>query len=137
MGAVFAIFISFSLGIIVSGAIFSFIAMIGIVPRLAQKTKTVKYIKFYEEVIIFAGVWGTSTFFIDYKIPLPAFIVFLLALCNGVFLGCLAVSLTEVLDVLPILTRRGNIASGLKYFMVAIAAGKGVGTILYYFLNIT
>ena len=134
--AIISIFVSFSLGIIVSGAIFSFIAMIGVVPRLAQKTKTTNYIKFYEEVIIFAGVWGVSTFFIDYKIPMPSLLMFVLALCNGIFLGCLAVSLTEILDVLPILTRRGNIAIGLKYFMLAIAAGKGIGTVIYYFLNI-
>lgn len=131
-----SILISFSLGIIVSGAIFSFIAMIGVVPRLAQKTKTTNYIKFYEEVIIFAGIWGATTFFIDYKFILPKVIIFFLSICNGIFLGCLAVSLTEVLDVIPILTRRGKVASGLKFFMLAISLGKGIGTLIYYFLDI-
>ena len=38
-------FIGFSSGMVVSGGIFAFIAAIGVVERLAQKTKTVKHIK--------------------------------------------------------------------------------------------
>ena len=129
-------FTSFSLGIVVSGAIFSFIAMIGIIPRLAQKTNTIGYAQYYENVIIVSGIWGASNLIIDYNLNVPNFIIWGITLSGGVFLGCLAVSLTEVLDVIPILARRANVIIGIKYFMLALAIGKFLGTLLYYYLNL-
>lgn len=124
----------FGFGVIIAGAIFSFIAIIGVVPRLAQKTKTENYIKFYEEVIILSGIWASLTIFLDFKINLPDIVVGFLSLSLGVFIGCLAVSLTEVLNVIPILTRRININKGLKIFMLAIAIGKLIGSLIYFFV---
>ena len=132
---IFSIFIGFTVGGVVSGAIFSFIAMIGVVPRLAQKTKTSHYIKYYEEVIIFGGIWGATTLLINYSFNIWGIMAMFLALSSGVFLGCLAVSLTEVLDVIPILARRTKSADGLKIFMISIALGKFVGTIIYYLID--
>lgn len=129
-------FSAFSMGVIVSGGIFSFIAMIGIIPRLAQKTKTTKYIRHYENVIIGSGLWGASTIVFKYELNLPAPLIMVLALCGGIFLGSLAVSITEVLDVIPILARRANILSSLKYLVLALALGKLIGTFFYYFLKL-
>lgn len=127
-----SILIGFGAGVVISGAIFSFIAIIGVVPRLAQKTKTEEYIKFYEEVIMISGIWGALTLFIDFRINLPVVLVALLSLCLGIFIGCLAVSLTEILNVIPILTRRLKLDSVLKIFMLAIALGKIIGSLMYF-----
>jgi len=127
-----SILMGFGAGVVISGAIFSFIAIIGIVPRLAQKTKTEAYIKFYEEVIIISGIIGSLTIFIDFRIPLPASVIIFLSLCLGIFIGCLAVSLTEVLNVIPILTRRLKLDTLLKIFMLAIAFGKIAGALMYF-----
>ena len=43
--------LGFGGGIVISGAVFAFIAIIGVVPRLAQKSHTEKYIKLYDGVI--------------------------------------------------------------------------------------
>lgn len=126
-----AIIIAFGSGIIISGAVFAFIAIIGVVPRLAQKTRTETKIKFYEEAIIFGGIFGTLTMLFNLHIPIGTFFATIYALCIGIFFGCLAVSLAEILNVIPILTRRGNIKKGLKYFITAIAIGKLVGALLY------
>ena len=128
------ILMGFGGGVVIAGAVFAFIAIIGIVPRLAQKTNTEKYIKFYEEAIIWGGIFGTSTMLIDYYIPVGSFVVILFSLCIGIFYGCLAVSLAEILDVVPILSRRGRIKEGMMYFVFSIALGKMVGSLLYYFV---
>ncbi len=128
------ILMGFGGGVVIAGAVFAFIAIIGIVPRLAQKTNTEKYIKFYEEAIIWGGIFGTSTMLIDYYIPVGSFVVLLFSLCIGIFYGCLAVSLAEILDVVPILSRRGRIKEGMMYFVFSIAFGKMVGSLLYYFV---
>ena len=121
-------------GVVIAGAVFAFIAIIGIVPRLAQKTKTENYIILYEEAIILGGIFGTSTLVFNYYIPLAKSIVAILGVFIGVFYGVLAVSLAEVLNVIPILSRRGRIQQGLKYFVCAIAFGKVLGSVLYYFV---
>jgi len=126
--------LGFGGGVVIAGAVFAFIAIIGVVPRLAQKTKTEKNIKFYEEAIIWGGIFGTTTMLFDYYIPIGTIAVIIFSLGIGIFYGGLAVSLAEVLDVVPILSRRGRIKEGMMYFMFAIAFGKLIGSVLYYFV---
>jgi stage V sporulation protein AB len=102
------------------------------VPRLAQKTNTKKCILFYEEAIIFGGIFGCLQGYIKFFIPIPAFFVVIISFCIGIFYGCLAVSLAEVLDVIPILSRRTNLRNGMFFFILAIALGKLLGSLLYY-----
>ena len=104
---ILAIIIAFASGIIISGAVFAFIAIIGVVPRLAQKTRTEDKIRFYEEAIIWGGIIGTVSTVYDFYIPIGKVLAVMYAGCIGIFFGCLAVSLAEILNVLPILTRRG------------------------------
>ena len=122
-------------GAVISGAVFAFISIIGIVPRLAEKTKTNKYIVFYENVIIAGGIFGAFSIMFNYYIPIGVIPAMLFGFFLGIFYGCLAVSLAEVLDVIPILTRRTRLYKGLKYFIIAIALGKATGAILYYFVD--
>jgi len=130
----FLILLGFSSGMVIAGAVFAFIAIIGIVPRLAQRTATQKYIKLYEEAIILGGVFGATTQMIDYRLPIGAVPVVVLALCTGIFFGCLAVSLAEVLDVIPVLSRRARLQKGMAAFMLAIALGKLAGSMVYCFI---
>ena len=58
--------LGFGGGIVISGAVFAFIAIIGVVPRLAQKSHTEKYIKLYEEAIIWGGILGASCLSFDF-----------------------------------------------------------------------
>lgn len=128
------IIIGIGSGGIIAGGVFAFITIIGIVPRLAQKTGTQKYMTVYENTIIVGGILGTSTMFIDYSIPIGSILASIYALCVGIFIGCLAVSLAETLDVIPILSRRANLQKGLSIFIITLALGKMVGSILYYII---
>ena len=57
-------------GAVISGAVFAFIAIIGIVPRLADKTKTSSHIVFYENAIIAGGIFGVFTIMFNYYLPI-------------------------------------------------------------------
>ena len=131
---VILVLLGFGGGLVISGAVFAFIAIIGVVPRIAQKTKTERYIKTYESGIIIGGIWGTSCLMLDYFLPIGRYAVIFLLFLVGVFYRCLAVSLAEVLDVIPILSRRGGLKKGIKYFITALALGKLAGSVLYYFV---
>ncbi|MCI1930580.1 MAG: stage V sporulation protein AB [Clostridia bacterium] len=127
------IFLAFSSGMIIAAGIFAFIAVIGVVPRMAIRTLTQKNIKIYETAIILGGICGTLKLVFDYHIDIgifacvPSFFV-------GMFVGCVAVSIAEVLDVMPVFMRRARIKNGISIFIAAIAIGKALGSILYFCL---
>lgn len=129
------IILGISGGAVISGAVFAFIAIIGVVPRLADKTKTNRYIILYENAIIMGGIFGAFTILFNYYLPIGVISVIIFGLFIGIFYGCLAVSLAEVLNVIPILTRRTMLNKGIKYFVVALALGKALGAILYYMID--
>lgn len=128
------IIIGIGSGGIIAGGVFAFITIIGIIPRFAQKTGTQKYMQIYENAIIVGGIFGTTTMFIDYSIPIGSVLTALYSGCIGIFIGCLAVSLAETLDVIPILSRRANLQKGLSIFIITLALGKMIGSILYYII---
>ena len=131
-------FFGFSSGVVVAGGVFAFIAMIGIVPRLAQKTETIKKIPFYEDIIVIGGLFGTTTMFINYDFSYLNFfaviLIILFSFFTGMFIGILAVSLAEVLNVMPIFTRRLRIVKGLSIFVLFIALGKMIGSLIYFYI---
>ena len=121
-------------GLVVSGAVFAFITIVGVVPRLAQKTKTEQHIRIYESAIILGGIFGTLTGVVQFTLPIGAVGVVVLSLANGIFFGALAMSLAEVLNVIPILTRRGRLQHGMFFFVLAIALGKFIGALIYFLI---
>ena len=120
-------FIGFSSGIVISGGVFSFIAALGVVERFAEKTKTVAYIKLYEEAVIFGGILGSFDLFMDYRIKAGLFAGAVYCFFIGIFVGVLAVSLAEVLDVVPIFMRRTRLKKGIAIFIASLALGKMAG----------
>ena len=129
-----AVLVGFSSGLVVSGAVFAFITVIGAVPRMAHKTSTRPHVKIYESSIMLGGMFGVLNTIFRLYIPIGSIGVILLSVGNGIFVGVLAMSLAEVLDVIPILTRRGRIQHGMFFFVLAIAAGKLAGSLLYFLL---
>jgi stage V sporulation protein AB len=121
-------------GMFVSGAVFAFITVVGIVPRFAQKTRTQNSCRFYESAISLGGIFGAVAIFMQLRTPLGAFVLAFLSLCAGIFYGSLAMSLAEVLDVFPILARRGRVQRGIFFFVLAIALGKAIGSLLYFLI---
>lgn len=127
------VLIGLSCGGVISAGIFAFLAIIGVFPRVIGKTKTKKHILLYETVIIIGGVLGNVIDLFEFPIPFlgPAALS-ALGLSYGVFVGCLVMSLSETLKVLPVMNRRARLAVGLQYVILALAVGKLSGALLYF-----
>lgn len=130
----FLIIMGFGSGIIISGGIFAFIAIIGVVPRMAQKTKTEKFIWIYEDCILAGGLFGALRMIYPFTIPIGIYSLGFFGLLTGIFIGCVAVSIAEVIDVIPILSRRAKLKSGLALLMVVLALGKLLGSLMFFFI---
>ena len=128
------ILIGFGSGIFIAGGIFAFIAVIGVIPRIAQKTKTIDKIILYEEMIILGGFIGSLVDIFYIHIPIGFFGAVLVGFFVGIFYGCMAMSLAEVLDVIPILERRISLGTGIKHLVLFIAIGKLSGSIMYFLI---
>ncbi len=125
-------------GGIIAAGVFAFLAIIGIYPRLIGKTGTKKHIMLYETLLIVGGIFGN----VLYLFELPLFLsngfvgqvlLVIFGLGAGIFVGCLVMSLSETLKVLPVMNRRIRLAVGLQYVILALALGKLTGALVYFF----
>ena len=121
-------------GAVISGGIFAFIVVIGIVPRLIQRTKTAKYIWLYETMITLGGVLGGFTLLGDRLLSGFVWTETVIGLSYGIFVGCLSVAVAEVFNVLPILCRRVKLAKDIPWLLLVLGAGKTLAVFAYYFL---
>jgi len=127
--------IGFGSGLVIAGAVYAFLTIVGVVPRLAQKTLTTRHIKGYESALALGGIFGTLAGIFSFYIPIGSFGAVAISLAGGIFIGCLAMSLAEVLNVIPILTRRARMQRGMFFLVLAIALGKMAGSLLYFLVD--
>ncbi|MEG1991770.1 MAG: stage V sporulation protein AB [Acetivibrio sp.] len=125
--------IGISGGFAVGGGIFAFITKIGVFPRLADRTNTVKNIKLYENAIIWGGTLGNLILIFEFHPKMGILGLVTYGIFSGIYVGCLAMSLAEVLDVIPVFAERVGIKYGMAWIILSIALGKGLGA-FYQFL---
>ncbi len=124
----------FSSGVVISGAFVAFMSMIGIFPKIAEKTKTNKKFMLYENCLILGVTIGNVLSLYQFRLPVGYIGLLLVGIFGGIFTGCLIGALSEVLNVFPILSRRTKIRIGLPYVIVILAIGKAIGTFIQYYV---
>ena len=126
----------FSAGIAIAAGTFAFIIMIGIVPRIAARSNTAKHTFCYENAILLGGLCGDLlSVFLDVQIPGGRPLLILYGFCAGIFVGCVAVALAEILKALPIFLRRVRMKEGLPWVVLFMALGKMLGSFFYFFFD--
>ena len=127
--------IGLSAGLIVAGGLFAFIASLGVVSDIADRTHTGSKILLYEDATTLGGILGNLIFV--YRIPIPGgtLLQIVVGLFTGIFVGCWALSLAETLNVFPIFIRRVKLVRCVPYIILGIAIGKGIGSLIYFFLG--
>ncbi len=152
-----------SAGFSVSGGVFTTLIAIGLVPRFAGKTHTAKHIFLYEEMVVFGTLTGgLVTVFLPFIrihewlgghftqnglfyrgvfdggwYPILGTIFLLIyGLFAGIFVGCLALAIAEMLDSIPIFARRSKFRHGIGIAILCMAFGKTLGSLIYFFKNL-
>ena len=121
-----------SAGIIVAGGLFSFIIELGILADFADRTHTGDHVLLYEDAAALGGAVGNLVFI--YQIPLPGGgqLLAVFGLLAGIFTGCWAMALAEVLNVFPVFIRRINLAKCVSWAILGMAIGKGLGALVFF-----
>lgn len=122
-------------GFAVSAGTFAFLIVIGVVPRMIGKCNRAAETMHFENAIILGGIFGNIiSIFLNLRLPLGPLFLCAYGLSAGIFVGCIAVALAEILNTFPIMFRRTGLKTGLSLVMVFMALGKSVGS-FYYFLQ--
>ncbi len=153
---IFLAIFGLSAGTVVAGGVFTSLISVGLVPRFAGKTHTGRKVFLYEEMVVFGTIIGTllSVFggYFDFRrlfiineqliISEAIFqfcgnaILILYGIFAGIFVGCLALAIAEMLNSIPIFSRRIGFRHGLGLAILAMALGKMIGSILYFVKDI-
>ena len=137
--------IGISSGIMVSAGVFTVLFVVGLIPRFAGRTDTARCELFYEECLVFGaiiadilsvypieGSFGELTVQVPHANVLLTTILVLIGVFAGIFVGCLSIALSEVLDGIPIFARRVKLKMGVSIAVLAIALGKTAGALIYF-----
>ena len=139
-----------SYGLLAAAGVFTVFVAVGLVPRFAGKTHTAKKILLYEEMVVFGTlIGGALTIFPEYfqvgaylrhSLPqwnaiwevLGKLVQVVYGLFSGMFIGCLALAIAEMLDSIPILARRISFRHGIGLAILGVAVGKLCGSLFYF-----
>ena len=119
--------IGLSAGMLVAAGLFSFITGLGVISDFADRTHTGEHVMLYEDAIVVGGILGNLLFVFKIHIPGGGWILPIFGLLAGIFTGCWAMALAEILNVFPIFIRRVKLVRYIKWFIIGIALGKGFG----------
>lgn len=143
-------FLGVSFGLMVAGGVFTVLFVVGMIPRFAGKTDTARYELLYEEFIIAGSIVGCilSIFsfpfmFGEWMRLLPEVVyeivsftvLVIIGIFSGIFVGCLALALAEMIDSIPIFTRRMGFRHGIGVAVISTALGKLCGSVLYFCMH--
>ncbi len=126
------IFIGIIGGATVAAGTFALITTINIIPRFAHVTKTGHLVTLYETAILCGGVFGSLMTSTPLAFIWPDWTVAVFGLFAGMFVGALAITLAETLDVSAIFARRLRLHTGIQWIILSLALGKIIGSLLYF-----
>ncbi|MCM1088349.1 MAG: stage V sporulation protein AB [Muribaculaceae bacterium] len=143
-----------SFGFIVSGGVFTVLISVGLIPRFAGKMHIAGHVFILEEMVVigtlvgnFLSVYGNygrvGNFLLSHMpFGVPAterivhgvgsILLILFGIFSGIFVGSLALAIAEMLNTIPIFSRRIGFRHGLGIAILSVALGKLAGSLIYF-----
>lgn len=146
-----------SFGFLASAGVFTVLVSVGLIPRFAGKMHVARKVFALEEAVVLGTICGgllsvfsdsvhPGGYILSREIFGPQTVAvwkwagqFLLAfggLFAGMFVGCLALAIAEMLNSIPIFARRIGFRHGLGVAVSAAALGKVTGSLIYFIKGI-
>ena len=135
MKQIFMAAAGFSCGLAVAGGLFALIIALGLVAEFADQTHTAKHILLYEDAVAAGGILGNLMSVYRFIVPAGSVGVGIFGLCSGVFVGAWAMALTEIVNIVPIFTRRIDMRRGLALVIAVMALGRTAGSLIFYYFR--
>jgi len=127
--------IGVSCGLSVAGGLFALIIALGLVAEFADKTHTARHIFWYEDAVAAGGILGNLISIYPLAIPAGGWGLGIFGLFAGIFVGAWAMALTEIINIIPIVTRRIDMRRGIGLALLSMAAGRTAGSLFFYWFR--
>jgi len=139
-----------SFGLVAAGGVFTVFISVGLIPRFEGKTHTGADYKIYETCVCLGAIggcvisvfhpfcelgkwvqngellsWGQWMF-------IARGILILFGFFAGIFEGCFAIAIAELLNSIPVFARRVGFRHGIGITIFMIALGKLTGSLFYF-----
>lgn len=142
-----------SFGMLASAGVFTVLVSVGLIPRFAGKMHVAKKVFVLEEAVVLGTIVGglfsvfseyakVGTFVLSRQIFgaetvliwkwISSFFISIWGIFAGMFVGCLALAIAEMLNSIPIFSRRIGFRHGLGVAITAAALGKMTGSLIYF-----
>lgn len=147
---IFLAVVGLSFGLLAAAGVFTVLVAVGLVPRFAGKTHSADKVFLYEEMVVAGTIAGSFLSIFNRYSQLGAFCqshfpqaqgvalgagnvaLAIFGLFCGMFVGCLALAIAEMLDSVPIFARRISFRHGIGAVILSMAAGKLCGSLFYF-----
>lgn len=150
----FLVILGGSYGLLAAAGVFTVLVAVGLVPRFAGKTHTAKKVFLYEEMVVAGAIVGCFISIFPELSQIGAFwqqhfpglssvwrvlgLLFqgIYGVFSGMFIGCLALAIAEMLDSIPIFSRRISFRHGIGLAVLSMAFGKLCGSLFYFWTEL-
>lgn len=133
MEQIILVVIGLSAGFTVAAGLFSFIISLGVISDFADRTHTGEHVLLYEDSVALGGILGNIFFTYQLSVPHGTWLLPFFGIFAGIFAGCWAMALAEILNVFPIFIRRIKLIKCIPYIILGLALGRGLGALLFFY----
>lgn len=134
LNAILLGFIGFVGGISTAAGLFALLISLGVITRIIAKVKDARHVIRYETAMTLGGITGCIiSVYLTLELRVGVWAIYLYGICAGIFVGCQAVALAEIINMFPIMFRRIKLKEGLSCIMISMALGKLLGSLLYFY----
>ena len=120
-------FLGLASGMAVAGGMFALLIALGVVARFAGKTHTAQAVMQYEDAAALGGILGNLFSIYQFHLPVGVPGAAIFGFLSGIFTGAWAMALTEIVDAVPIFSRRIRLKKGMPALILAMALGRSFG----------
>lgn len=133
MGQILAVITGFASGFLVAGGVASVMIGLGILTRFIGISHTARQILWYEDAIFLGAMIGDVVTVFDFNLAVGAWMLVIAGLFIGIFIGGWIMALAEIAEIFPVYSRRLGITRNVSWMVIALAAGKVVGSLVFFF----
>lgn len=117
-------------GFAVGSAFVALLIVLDLIPRLVQLTRAYRRSSIFESGILIGALYWCCSDLFNWTLRLPVQVLLLPAIFQGLFVGMFAAALTEVLNVIPIVSKRLKLMPYLFPLLMAMVLGKVMGSLV-------
>lgn len=132
MKSILLVLTGLSSGLIIGSATAAFITILDLIPRLVQITGTKKYAVIFQDSFALGATICSLLYFLNFSLKLNKLFSVIISFIMGIFTGMLSSGLTEVINVIPVFSKKFKMKHKLKYIVAALLIGKTSGSLWYW-----